>query len=248
MDSEFSKQLRASFRTWWREQKAVRGRFGTTFLLARELCGFLRDSAPDRRRSRYGDMDYDWEERVNTTAGTLDWRTRLLGIFHSSYQPTDPTVFREMIAALPIDFRQFTFIDIGSGKGRTLLMAAAYSFDGIIGIEVVPELHRAAEENLAAWKAQAPARSVASMDALLMDARAFAFPDAPLVVYLFNPLPEAALRQVIRNLEESWRRVPRAIWILYHNPVLESVLTASPILDKVQAGSQYSLFKTNQVS
>ena len=94
-------------------------------------------------------MEYDWEHRVNTTSGTVGWRERLLGVFHSPYQPTDAGLFQEMMAILPIDFREFTFVDLGSGKGRTLLMASEYPFRRIVGVEILPELHRAAEENIA---------------------------------------------------------------------------------------------------
>ena len=82
-------------------------------------------------------MDYDWEQRVDTTSGTVGWRERLLGIFHSPYMPSDPAEFREMMAALPIDFHKFTFIDVGSGKGRTLLMASEYGFKQIVGVELI---------------------------------------------------------------------------------------------------------------
>lgn len=244
MPSDFSRQLNSSFRDWWREQTRARGLVGAASLLVRELWGFVRDSTPARRRSRYGDMEYDWEQRVNTTAGSVDWRTRLVGVFHSPYQPTESAVFRKMMAALPIDFREFTFIDIGSGKGRTLLMAAEYPFRGVIGVELIAELHHAAEENIAAWRAQSPARAVASIDALCTDARGFVFPGTPLVVYLFNPLPEAGLRHVIRNLEDSWKLAPRAVWIVYHNPLLESVLTRSEIFTKDRGELEYSVFKT----
>src|SRR5258708_16896570 len=103
---------------------------------------------PERRRQLYGDMEYDWENRVNTTSGTVGWRARLLGSFHSSYQPTEPALFHEMMASLPIDFDGFTFIHLGSGKGRTLLMPAHYPFLRIVGVELIAELHRAAEENI----------------------------------------------------------------------------------------------------
>jgi hypothetical protein len=243
--SDFQQQLNAALRAWWREQASARGSLGAASLLAREMWGFIRDSTPERRRSRYGDMDYDWEQRVNTTAGTLDWRTRLLGVFHSPYQPTEPARFREMMAALPIDFRQFTFVDIGSGKGRTLLLAADYPFRKIIGVELIEELRRAAEENIAVWRTQSPARVAPfSMESLFMDAREFVFPDTPLVVYLFNPLPEAGLRRVILNIEESWKRAPRAIWVVYHNPLLEHILAESPNFGKVRGDLEYSVFKT----
>lgn len=207
-------------------------------MLLRELWGFVRESTPERRRQRYGDMEYDWEQRVNTTSGTVGWQTRLLGIFHSPYQPTDPALFREMLAALPIDFRKFTFIDIGSGKGRTLLMASEYPFRKVVGVELIAELHRTAEENVAAYE-------VRRIETVCMDARAFVFPETPLVVYLFNPLPEAGLRQVMRNLEQSWERRPRPVWIVYHNPLMESVLmqSSSSLLVKEVGKPEYSVFR-----
>ena len=69
----------------------------------------MRESTPERRRQRYGDMEYDWEHRVNTTSGTVGWRARLLGLFHSPYQPTEPALFREMMASLPVLSEQFEF-------------------------------------------------------------------------------------------------------------------------------------------
>jgi tRNA G46 methylase TrmB len=69
-------------------------------------------------------------------------------LFHSPYQPTEPALFREMMARLPIEFDRFTFVDIGSGKGRTLLMASEYPFWKIVGVELIAELHDAAEENI----------------------------------------------------------------------------------------------------
>ncbi len=208
----------------------------------RELLGFLRDSTPARRRSRYGDLDYDWEQRVNTTAGAVDWRTRLLGVFHSPYQPTEPALFREMMAALPIDFREFTFIDIGSGKGRTLLLAAQYPFRKIVGVELIRELHRAAEENVAAWRTQSPARQAASIETRCMDAREFVFP-----IRRWSCICSIRCRR--RDCGRwfgIWRNpgsdAPREIWIVYHNPLLESVLAQSAMFVKEVGKQGYSLF------
>lgn len=186
-------------------------------------------------------MDYDWENRVNTTSGTVGWRARLLGTFHSPYQPTDPALFHEMMAALAIDFDQFTFIDLGSGKGRTLLMASEYPFRKIVGVELIEELHRAAEENIRAYKSST--QRCSEIQDVCADARDFELPDQPLVLYLFNPLPEAALRQLIERLEKSLARSPRPVWIIYHNPILEPALAASPFLEKAGSTPNYSLYR-----
>jgi hypothetical protein len=233
-----------ALRDWWRDHTQAKGALPAASLLLAELWGFARDSTPGRRRSRYGDMEYDWEHRVNTTSGTVGWRERLLGMFHSPYQPTDPSEFREMMAALPIDFRAFTFIDIGSGKGRTLLMASEYPFRKVVGVELIGELHRAAEENIAAYQAQTPTARRTVIESVCLDARQFVFPATPLVIYLFNPLPDARLGHVIRNLEESWRRSPRPVWIVYHNPALESALAEFQWLQRVDGTTQYALYRT----
>src|ERR1700736_3070950 len=104
---------------WWSETSAREGPLHAFWRLLSLLWEFARESTPSRRRQRYGDIEYDWDFRVDTTGATLGWRDRLLGLFHSPYQPTEPTLFREMFASLiraspKIDFREFTFIDIGS--------------------------------------------------------------------------------------------------------------------------------------
>ena len=233
-----------SLRRWWTEQASQKGVRGASVRLARELWEFLRDSTPERRRQRYGDMDYDWEHRVNTTSGTVGWRERLLGVFHSAYQPTDPAMFREMMAALPIQFDQFTFVDLGSGKGRTLLLAAEYPFQKIIGVEILPELHRAAEENIRVYREATGLGS--QISAILVDACEYILPQTPLVVYLFNPLPEAGLRRVMGRLEESLTQVPRPAWIVYHNPLLDPVISESRWLERAGGAGQYLLYRTRE--
>jgi hypothetical protein len=230
-------------RRWWQEIAQCDGRFAATRQLAAALWEFARDSTPERRRLRYGDAEYDWEHRVNTTSAAVGWRDRLLGVFHSPYQPTEASLFHEMLDALQqqtqLDFRTFTFIDMGSGKGRTLLMASDYAFRRIIGIELLPALHQAAEENLR--KYQSESQKCFALESICGDASKFSFPAEPLVLYLFNPLPEAGLKQMVANLEESLRSRPRAVYVIYHNPLLEQVLRESAALKKVGGTHQYAI-------
>ena len=235
----FHRQLRSAFRDWWREQSREKSAPAASIRLLHELWTFLRDSTPERRRRRYGDMEYDWEHRVNTTSGTVGWRERLLGVFHSPYQPTDAALFKQMLATLPIDFSEFTFVDLGSGKGRTLLMASEYGFRRIIGVEILPELHCAAEGNIRAY--QSATQQCKEVESVRADAREFALPEGPLVLYLFNPLPEAGLIQMLENLEESLRQHPRTVYVLYQNPLLERVLEESPSLKCTGGTHLYSI-------
>jgi SAM-dependent methyltransferase len=229
---------------WWRDLAARDGGVAATRQLLVSMYEFARDSTPARLRQRFGDAEYDWDHRVNTTSGAVSWRDRLLGVFHSPYQPTEPELFHEMLDAwreqAGTDFSDFVFIDLGSGKGRTLLMASEYPFRRIVGVELLPALHEIAEENVKAYKSDA--QKCFLLETICADATEFYFPSEPLVIYLFNPFPEAGLRRVIENLESSLRENSRAMYVLYHNPLLEHVLTESKSFRKLAGTHQYSIY------
>lgn len=229
---------------WWHDIAGREGRLAASSQLLAAFWGFIRDSTPERRRQRYGDAGYDWDHRVNTTSAALGWRDRLLGVFHSPYQPTEAALFHEMIEALRqqahADFHDFIFIDLGSGKGRTLLMASEYPFRQIVGVELLPALHEAAQENLSKYRSES--QKCFALEAICADATEFSFPAEPTVLYLFNPLPESGLRRVIANLEKSLSEHPRMVYVLYHNPLLEHVLTGSGPWTQMFGTHQYVVY------
>jgi SAM-dependent methyltransferase len=229
---------------WWKDVAARHGRTVATRQLLSNLLEFARDSTPERLRQRYGDAEYDWEHRVNTTSAAVGWRDRLLGVFHSPYQPTEPGLFHEMMGALSrqtgFAFGDFVFIDLGSGKGRTLLMASDYPFCRVVGVELLPALNLIAQENLNKYRSDA--QKCFAIESTCADAAGFDFPGEPIVLFLFNPFPESGLRRVIANLEQSLREYPRKVYVLYHNPLLEHVLSASAILKRICGTHQYSLY------
>jgi SAM-dependent methyltransferase len=231
---------------WWSDIANREGRFAATCQLLVALWEFLRDSTPQRRRQRYGDAGFDWDHRVDTTSAVVDWRDRLLGTFHSPYQPTDADLFHQMFEALReqthIDFHDFVFVDLGSGKGRTLLMASDYPFRRITGVELLPALHQAAQKNLHNY--HAATQKCFALESLCADATEFSFPAEPTLLYLFNPLPESGLRKVIANLQKSLRSHPREVYVLYHNPLLEKVLSQSSSLRKLGGTHQYAMYKS----
>jgi hypothetical protein len=225
----------------WKETRARHGFRTTVRSFAGHLGDFVRESTPAQRRSRYGDAEYDWDHRVNTTGATVGWRDRLLGHFHSPYQPTEPVLFSEIMASLNTDFEEFTFIDMGSGKGRVLLMAADYPFRRVLGVELLPALDRVAQENLSTYKSDS--QRCFAIEAVCGDAREFVFPNEPLVLYLFNPLPEAGLIAMMANLDRSLSQYPRVVYVLYHNPLLEHVVSEHHSFIKISGTHQYSVFR-----
>jgi SAM-dependent methyltransferase len=231
---------------WWNGIAERECRVAATRQLLNTLTQFIRDSTPQRRRQRYGDAEYDWDHRVNTTSAAVGWRDRLLGSFHSPYQPTESVLFHEMIRVLcqqaGLDFHDFVFLDLGSGKGRTLLMASDYPFRRIVGVELLPALHQTARENLRSYHNDS--QKCFALESVCADATEFPFPAEPTVLFLFNPFPESGLRRVIGNLDQSLRAHPRAVYVLYHNPLLEHVLSESIALRKIGGTHQYSMYGT----
>jgi SAM-dependent methyltransferase len=209
-------------RLWWRDRTGRLGFSPTLRQFVAILSEFARESTPASRRRRYGDVEFDWDHRVDTTGATVGWRDRFIGHLHSAYQPTEPAAFHEMMGAMGIEFPDFTFIDIGSGKGRVLLMAAEYPFRRVIGVELLPSLHGIAKQNIA--RCESEARRCCFVESINQNAVDFSFPNEAMVVYLFNPLGEVNLMKVVEKLNRSLKENPRSAYVLYHNALLGHVL------------------------
>ena len=227
---------------WQRDSMRARGLVGSLRYLAEQFVECAKDSLPERRRSRFGDIDYDCDHAVDTTWARLPFSVRLREIFSERlYQPTVEEEFAAIMQHLAtVDFETFTFIDLGSGKGRALLMASDYPFRKIIGVELLPALHRAAEENVKHYRSDS--QQCFSLESILADATVFPFPEGALVLYLFNPFPESGLRRMITNLEQDLQSKPRTTYVLYHNPQLDTVLIGNSRFKKIAATHQYSIY------
>lgn len=242
MASTRSPRILPAARKYWTDSVSRNGLICGSWEFLRLVWGFALDSTPSRLRSRFGDADYDWDFRVNTTSGAVGWRDRLLGVFHSPYQPTERELFHQMMKTLAahIDFSQFTFIDLGSGKGRTLLMASDYPFRRILGVELLPSLNEIAQQNLEKYHSES--QKCFAIESICADATTFVPPEDALVIYLFNPFAESGLQRALRNLEKSLSEHPRPIYVVYHNPQLESTLKETGRWRQTSGTHQYSIF------
>lgn len=240
--------LSTAFTAWWRQQREDAGTLKALRRVLAITYEFVRESFPDRRRQRYGDIDYDWEQRVNTTGAALSWRTRLLGLLHSVYQPIPAEQFREIMSAVSAylapdaKFSQFTFIDIGAGKGRALLLASEFGFRRIIGVEILPELAEVARENVLEFERRGMCSGI---EVICDSATNFTFPAEPAVVFLFNPLPQSSLRMFLENLERWLGQNPDPVYVVYANPIFEQTITSIRTLTRLGGTNQCLLFRNS---
>ncbi len=151
-----------------------------------------------------------------------------------SYEATEPAAFRHMMGELPIRPEDYTFVDLGSGKGRVLLLAAHHPFRRIIGVEASLSLHIIASRNVRAWaRAGNDTRRIELVHA---DASQLEVSGEPSVIYLFNPFRERALARVMLNVKWSLQRCPRDLWLIYYNPQFGYMLENAPYMARVRAG------------
>lgn len=193
---------------------------------------------------------FDWRHNVKT-CGDDDLRQLTVVGENAShaiaYIPTTPRTGRYILRNLPVtDFSNYTFIDIGSGKGRMLLLAAELPFRRVIGIEFAADLHALAQQNVKTYRN--PDQASFQIEPVHIDATRYEFPLEPLLIYFYYPFNQAVMEPVIQNLNRSLVEHPRDVILVYHNPVLCDVVEAASQL-RVYAhityfASRYAIFRS----
>ena len=159
------------------------------------------------------------------------------------YSPIPVHHFRNLLQALPVDHPpEFTFVDLGCGKGRTLVLAARHGFARVIGVELDPRLSGIAHNNAAAYAAASPGGDPV-ISVVNTDAATHTFPPVPTVVFMFNPFGADTLASVAQGLERSLKETPRRLVIGYFNPVHRGVLDASPVLRRRDLTRHWAIYE-----
>jgi SAM-dependent methyltransferase len=202
-------------------------------------------------KSRSGGRRFDHQYGVTTHAvlflTDLDPDTVGDAGAHATHYEAVPVAdFRALLALVPKDaIPHTTFVDVGAGMGRALILAAEYPFKQVVGIELSPGLYEVAKENLET----AQGRGLRCKDIRLLrdDARIAHYPPGDLVVFLFNPFDGEALRSLLASVAN--RRNPGATWLLYHTPVERAILESTPdwqLIEEIPCGTLYALPSTSR--
>jgi SAM-dependent methyltransferase len=118
--------------------------------------------------------EFDREFGIETSKTV--WRKRLwLRKDSHGYQATSPEFVRRAFTYVP----RFTFVDLGCGKGRVLVLADHAGFKKIIGVELSRKMVVAARANLE--RLRIPATIIHG------DAGLYQLPTEPCVVFMYNP-------------------------------------------------------------
>ena len=149
----------------------------------------------------------------------------------SRYETTSAAAIKMALDSLAVDFSDFVFVDLGCGKGKPLMVAASYPFRRLIGVDISPACIDVARRNIARFGPEKidPSR----VELMALDVEDFAFPDEPLVLYLFNPFPPKLMERMMANLETSLRAKPRDAAIVYVNPKAIAAILHSELFVRI---------------
>lgn len=160
------------------------------------------------------------------------------------YRATKAGPLRKLLKKLDLP-RDCAFVDLGSGKGRVLLLAAQLGFHKVVGVEFSPRLCAIARKNVGIFTRQMAITSQISV--VWSDVAVFNIPAEPCIFYLFNPFDEVVMEQFVDNLRGSLKQLPRHIWLVYNTPLHASVIENSKLFSKVQefeiGGAEFKVYR-----
>src|SRR3979490_2055254 len=113
------------------------------------------------------------------------------------YAGSQPSIIRTALRTLPA-LESFTFVDLGCGKGRPLIVASEFGFRDIVGVELSESLARVARRNAELLQRRLPGRVPIRVE--VHDASTYSYPGGDLAVFPYNPFPEAVVAKVIAQL------------------------------------------------
>jgi SAM-dependent methyltransferase len=145
----------------------------------------------------------------------------------TAYYGVAPSVFQALVRrwqrsgpVAPIE--DFSFIDIGAGMGRAVMLAGRLPFRQVVGVELNPTLVRIARRNMAVGRVWEQTRSPMKM--ICRDAVEFPLPPRPCLAFLFNPFGAPVMRRLLAAWSKSLAGQPAQLDLLYVNNEQEHVL------------------------
>jgi len=203
------------------QQAGVRGVTSRMVETLRERAG-LEDPAQRAWRAHKAAVDEAFDRANDVETGGIqrlfDLSIKGDNARHANHHvAADPDEFRAAVGSLDLDLASCGFVDLGSGKGRALMLACAFPFATITGVEFAGELIERARANIG----RLPPADQARISLVHEDAACFEFAPGPLVVFLYNPFGAELMARVARRLLASWQRDPRPVRVVYINAASE---------------------------
>lgn len=208
-----------------------------------------RQKDPQARTNASADAveDADFDAQYGVSTGGVVPQTELdvaekTWINASAYVPTSPVDFDEGLRDSGLVHEDTTFIDVGCGKGRALLMAAAFPFRRIVGVEFSPALAEIARDNVRRYTGP---RACKDITVETMDATKYALPEGPLVLFMYHPFDDKVMVPFEQSIARKVREQPdRRILVVYLKPKHRDIWDRSTAFDLKREGRRFATYES----
>jgi SAM-dependent methyltransferase len=218
----------------------LKGRLGPLWAAGSELYWWARARRHRWSPVRWIDNGYAWafDRRYGVDTRTIVPAVALLpeseALVASGYQGSSLRLVKRLLRCASASPSEFQFIDIGSGMGRVLVVAADLGFREVIGVEISKPLADSAATLLKRYT-EISGRSV-PYRIVNTDVAQFEFPAADTVIFMYNPFTVPVMQMLIDALAASLRQHERRLVIVYANAVYHQLFDALPFLRLLHQG------------
>lgn len=179
--------------------------------------------------STFADRNFDKLNNMNTSESKLiEAQLQINGQLHSDtyYLPTRGRPFIEFLLNARFA-KEFTFVDLGCGRGRALWLAKNYGFKKVIGVEIDSELAADSKKNLVSQGLI----EGKDFEIYHLNAADFLPLQSQNIFFFYGPyMSDTDIKKAVQNLVNKKKDTGLDQFFIYHC----NVLTETP-LDKEEA-------------
>jgi len=229
-----------------------RGLVGTTRLAITGSASFLihqwkQCSTRNPWNPWYQFLDRLYDRRFAVNTAGIDLLPEISNPAVNAYSPPPlpRSTFVRVLRQIRVDHSKVVFIDFGCGKGKALLLASELPFKAIIGLELLPRLARAAEENVRTYRGP---RKCTALQVACIDAVEYAIPNEPAICYFYDPFGADVMAKVLDNIRRSLAAAPRELVIFYLIPSHRHMMDNSGFLMPGLQTAEYCIYYAGEAA
>lgn len=160
------------------------------------------------------------------------------------YKPTRIRHFRLLIKGLKLP-EDSVFVDMGSGKGRVLLMASLYNFKRITGVEISSRLCEIARNNIAIYEKKL--KRPLHIEVVNEDVLQYNIKNDENVFYFYKPFDNFVMEKIIERIIKSLNDNPRIVWLIINNfipfsAMIENKYKFTAIKKFIYGGTEFAVY------
>lgn len=167
----------------------------------------------------YDEIRGELKYNIQTTSITETKKLKIKGFDTTGaneYMPSNYVLLNRVFKELNTYSHNKTFIDIGCGKGRALIVAAHFGFQELTGVEFIATHCQDAQKQIHKIE---KLFNKALFHIICMDATQYEIPDHAQTLFFYNPFNEEVMNKVIQNIRESLVRKKRQLFVIYFSPL-----------------------------